>query len=75
MMMMKQCRENVWREQQYKNSSEQQEREYQLCWEEMVIAREDACAQGLLMNMMFMSMMNRTRGDNRNPPSSPRNTL
>ena len=61
------------REQQYKIESEQREREFQLRREEMAIAREDARAQRQMMNMMFMSMLNKNGGDSSNPPPSPSN--
>jgi hypothetical protein len=74
MMMMQSCMESEQRERQYRNESEQRECEYQLCWEDMAIARKDACVQRQMMNMMFLAMMNRNRGDNSNPPASPSNT-
>ncbi len=73
MMMMQSHMESEQREQQYRNASEQQEREYHLCQEEMAIARKNAHAQRQMMNMMFMAMMNRNGGDNSNPPASPSN--
>ncbi len=59
---------------EYRNESEQREHEYQLCWEDMVIASMDACAQRQIMNMMFMAMIDRNGGDNSNPRASPSNT-
>jgi hypothetical protein len=61
---------------QHKSDSEQREWEYQLCWEEMAIAHEEACDQRQMMNLLFMQMLNRNRGgDSNQPPSpSPKNT-
>ncbi len=67
MMMMQSRMDNERREQQFKSESEQREREYQLCWEEMVIAREEACEQRQPMNLMFMSMLNINRGEQQQP--------
>ncbi len=39
---------------QHKSDSEQREREYQLRREEMAIAREEACDQRQMMNLLFM---------------------
>ena len=51
-MMMKQNRfDNEQRERQYQKESELREREFQLCREEMAIAREEARAQ--VQKMMF----------------------
>jgi hypothetical protein len=36
---------------QHKSNSEQREQEYQLHWEEMAIAREEACDQRQMMNL------------------------
>ncbi len=72
-MMMQNKMDNDGREQQNKFDTEQREREYQLRREEMVIAHEEARVQRQLMNLMFMSMLNRNGGtDNSNPapPSS-----
>jgi hypothetical protein len=44
MMMIQNRLDNKQRERQYKSESEQREQEYQLCWEEMAIAREEAWA-------------------------------
>jgi hypothetical protein len=57
MMMMQQCMDNEQRDWQYKNESEQWEQEYQLCWEEMSIACEEARAKRQMMNMIFMSIL------------------
>jgi Tfp pilus assembly protein PilX len=55
--------------------AEQRDREYQLRREEMAIAREDACAQRQLMNVMMMAMLNRNGGggSTQPPPGSPMN--
>ncbi len=47
---------------QRNSNSEQREREYQLCWEEMAIAHEEAHDQRQMMNLLFMQMLNRNRG-------------
>ncbi len=52
MMMMQNCMDNEWREQQHKSDSEQREWEYQLRWEEMAIVREEARDQRQMMNLM-----------------------
>jgi hypothetical protein len=54
---------------EYRNESEQREREYKLCWEDMVIASMDACAQRQIMNMMFMAMIDRNGGGQQQPTS------
>jgi hypothetical protein len=59
MMMMKNRIDNERREQQHKSNSEQREWEYQLCWEEMATAHEEACDQRQVMNLMFMQMLNK----------------
>jgi hypothetical protein len=73
--------DNKQRERQYKSESEQREQEYQLCWEEIAIAHEDAWAQRQMMstqtqmmNAMFMAMLNKNMGNSSNPPPSPSNT-
>ncbi len=71
MMMMQSCMDNEWREQQFKSESEQREREYQLCQEEMATAHEESSEQRQLMNLMFMNMLNKNGGDNSDPPPSP----
>jgi hypothetical protein len=72
MMMMQSRMDNEQREQQFKSESEQREWEYQLRWEEMAIACEEACEQRQhTMNLMFMSMLNKNGGGNSNPPPSP----
>ncbi len=73
MLMMQRCINNEQREWQYRKEYEQWEQEYQLCWEEMATACNDACAQSQMMNMLFMLMLNRNGGDNSNLPSSPSN--
>ena len=70
MMMVQSRMDNERREQQYKIESEQREREYQLCQEELANAREEAWEQRQLMNLMFMSMLNKNGGSNSNPPPS-----
>ncbi len=69
MMMMQNKMFNTQRERQYKSESEQREQEYQLCWEEMAIAHEEACpqrqmmsAQSQMMNAIFMLMLNKNGG-------------
>ena len=76
-MMMYQSRvESEQREHQSKIEVEQREREHLLCREEMAIAREDACAQRQLMNMMMMSMLNRNGGDTSTQPQpTPRGPM
>ena len=71
MMMMQNRMDNERREQQYKNESEQREREYQLRREELAIARDEAWEQRQLTNLLFMSMLNKNGGSNSNPPLSP----
>ncbi len=65
------------RERQSRIDAEQRDREYQLHREEMAIAREDACAQRQLMNVMMMAMLNKNGEEDstqpRPPPSSPMN--
>jgi hypothetical protein len=65
--------QNKIREEQNKIEADQREREYQLRREEMAIAREEAREQRQLMNLMFMTMLNKNGGtDNSNPaPPSP----
>jgi hypothetical protein len=46
-----------------KNGSEQREREFRICWKEMLIACEEACDQRNMMNMMFMIIMNKNGGE------------
>ena len=75
MMMMQSRMDNERREQQYKNEADQREREYQLRREEMAIAREEAREQRQMMNLMFMTMLNRNAGGDSKPqPPSPSNT-
>ncbi len=71
MMMMQSRMDNERKGQQFKSESEQRKREYQLCWEEMAIARKESHEQRQLMNLMFMSMLNKNGGGNSNPPPSP----
>ena len=72
MMMMQNRMDNERREQQYKIESEQREREYQLRQEELAIARKEAREQRQLINLMFMSMLNKNGGQKSNPiPPSP----
>ena len=71
MMMVQSRMDNEWREQQYKIESEQREQEYQLHWEELAIAHDEAREQRQLMNLLFMSMLNKNGGSNSNPPPSP----
>ncbi len=47
---------------QHKSNSEQREREYQLRWEEMAIACEEAHDQRQMMNLLFIQMLNRNGG-------------
>ena len=54
--------ESEQRERQSRIDAEQRDREHQLCHEDMAIAREDACAQRQLMNVMTMVMLNRNWG-------------
>jgi two-component sensor histidine kinase len=73
--MMQGRMDNERREQQYKNEVEQREREYQLRREEMALAHEEACEQRQMMNLMFMTMLNKNAGsDSNSHPPSPRNT-
>jgi hypothetical protein len=62
MMMMQSRAASEQREHQSRIDAEQRDREYQLRREEMAIAREDACAQRQLMNVMMMAMLNRNGG-------------
>jgi hypothetical protein len=71
MMMMQNHLDNKQKERQYKSESEQREQECQLCREEMVIARKDACTQRQMMNVILMLMLNKNGGDNSNPLPSP----
>jgi hypothetical protein len=70
-MMMQNHMDNEQEEQQHKSNSEQREWEYQLRQEEMAIARKEACDQRLMMNLMFMQILNRNRGGDSNLPPSP----
>lgn len=66
MMMMQGRMDNERREHQYKVEMEQREREYQLRREEMAIAREESREQRQMMNLMFMSMLNKNAGSDSN---------
>ena len=79
-MMMHQSRmeseqrehQNKQRERQHRIDAKLREREYELCREEMAIARKEACAQRQLMNVMMMLLLNKNGGDNVPcPPGSP----
>ena len=50
MMMMQNKMFNTQRERQYKSESEQREQEYQLLWEDMAIACEEARTQRQMMS-------------------------
>jgi hypothetical protein len=52
---------------QHLSDSEQREQEYQLRWEEMVIACEEARDQRQMMNLLFMQMLNRNGGGGLQP--------
>ncbi len=52
---------------QHKSNSEQREWEYQLRQEEMAIARDEACDQRQMMNLLFMQMLNRNGGEGQQP--------
>ena len=56
MMMVQSRMNNERREHQYKIESKQREQEYQLRWEELANAREEAREQRQLMNLLFMSV-------------------
>ncbi len=72
MMMMQGRLDNERREQQNKNKADQREREYQLRRKEMALAREEACEQRQMMNLMFMAMLNKNAGSDTYPhPASP----
>jgi hypothetical protein len=74
MMMMQSRLDNERREQQNKNNANQREHEYQLRHEEMALACEEACEQRQMMNLIFMSMVNKNAGSDSNPrPKSPSN--
>jgi hypothetical protein len=70
MMMMQSCMDNDQREPPFKSESEQREWEYQLCWEGMAIARKEAHEQRQLMNLMFMSMLNKNGGGQEQQPTT-----
>ncbi len=66
--------QNEQRKRKHKIDAKLRERKYELCHEEMMIAREEACAQRQLLNVMMMSMLNKNGGDNVPcPPASPMN--
>jgi hypothetical protein len=78
MMMMQNRMDNERREQmetdrreQQDRIAEQREREYQLRREEMAAAREEAREQRQLMNLMFMSMLNKNGGTEKSNPLPP----
>jgi hypothetical protein len=73
-MMMQNRMDTKQRGQQYKNETEQREREVQLWHEEMAIMQEESLVQRQMMNLMLLAMLNRNGGDNSNPPPSPSNT-
>jgi hypothetical protein len=52
---------------QHKSDTEQREWEYQLRWEKMAIAHEEACDQRQMMNLLFMQMLNRNGGGGQQP--------
>ena len=62
MMMMQNHFDNKKRGPQYQKESELRERGVQLRCEEMAIAREEACAQWQMMNVMLMTMLNKKGG-------------
>ena len=64
MMMVQSRMDNKRREHQYKIESKQREREYQLHWEELANVHEKAWEQRKLMNLLFMSMLNKNGGSN-----------
>jgi hypothetical protein len=64
--------QNEQREHQHRIAAELRERKYELCHEEMVIAREEARAQRQLMNVMMMLLLKKNGGDNVPlPPRKP----
>jgi hypothetical protein len=64
--------QNKQREHQHRIDAELREHKYELCCEEMAIARKEACAQRQLMNVMMMLLLNKNGGDNvPRPPGSP----
>jgi len=71
MMMVQSRMDNNRREHQYKIESKQREREYQLRREELANVHEEAREQRQLMNLLFMSMLNKNGGRNINPSPSP----
>jgi hypothetical protein len=54
-------RQNEQRECQHKIDAELRDCEYQLCREEMAIARKEACTQRQLMNVMMMTLLNKNK--------------
>jgi hypothetical protein len=62
---------------QHQSNIEQREREYQLRWEEMAIAHDEARDQRQMMNLLFMQMLNRNGGggDSNQPPVPASRTL
>ena len=73
MMMMQSRLDNDRREQQHKNDAERREREYELRREEMALIREEAREQRQMMNLMFMTMLNKNAGSDSNPKSPGNN--
>jgi hypothetical protein len=69
MMMVQSQMDNKWREHQYKIESKQREREYQLRREELANVHEEAREQRQLMNLLFMSMLNKNGGEQHQPTS------
>jgi hypothetical protein len=66
--------QNKQRECQHRIDAEQREREYQLCCEDMAIARKEARAQRQLMIIIMMTLLNKNGGDSvTHPPASPMN--
>jgi hypothetical protein len=71
MMIMQNRVDNEQREQQRRIDSKQRDREYELCREEMAMAREETREQRQLMNLMLMSRKDGgTDSSNPTPPSS-----
>jgi hypothetical protein len=62
--------QNEQREHQHWIDAKLRKREYKLCCEEMGIAREEACMQRQLINVMMMSLLNKNGGDNVVPSPS-----
>ncbi len=60
--------QNKQRDHRHKIDAKQREGKYQLCHEEMVIARKDACVQRQLMNIIMMALLNKNGDDNATSP-------